>query len=529
MEYVNGRRTQSRSISYTYILEAYEPGSFTIEEASIVSDHVTYKTRPVTIEVIKGTVKPSRDHSAEQATVSTEITDEDVFLRLSVNKKKVVKGEPLTATLILYTRVNVAGAEDIRFPEFNGFWSQEVYAPQQIEWKRENVKGEIYQTAVLRSYVLLPQQTGDIRIDPSEIVCVIQVRSARRGQSLLDDFFDSYQTVRKRVTSPPVTITVKNLPSGAPASFKGAVGKFSLQTHLGKDTIRAHDAVSMFVTVRGEGNINLLEAPGVQFPPDFEVYDAKISDNYKSSEGTFIGSKTFEYPIIPRSHGTFIIKPVEFTYYDITSGTYKTLRSTPGVLQVEKSAEGRFASGSYVTTQRRRVESLGEDIRYIQTASPVWRRKGTFFTGSLYYYGFLTVLLAGSGMVFYVLHKRKEHKKDVVRVRNSRANKVARARLKTADDYMKRHLFEAYYEELNRALWGYIADKLALSQADSSRERIEALLREREVDEDLIKAYTNLIEACEFARYAPDPGQTAKERIFENAVAVISNMEQVLK
>jgi hypothetical protein len=147
----------------------------------------------------------------------------------------------------------------------------------------------------------------------------------------------------------------------------------------------------------------------------------------------------------------------------------------------------------------------------------------------LYYYGFLTVLLAGSGMVFYVLHKRKEHKKDVVRVRNSRANKVARARLKTADDYMKRHLFEAYYEELNRALWGYIADKLALSQADSSRERIEALLREREVDEDLIKAYTNLIEACEFARYAPDPGQTAKERIFENAVAVISNMEQVLK
>ncbi|MFA7199967.1 MAG: BatD family protein [Bacteroidales bacterium] len=528
MEYINGRRTQSRSVSYTYILEAYEPGSFTIGEASVVSDNVTYKTRPVVVEVIQGADKPAEERTKEQAT-TTEITDDDVFLRLSVNKKRVVKGEPLTATLTLYTRVNVAGAEDIKFPEFNGFWSQEVYSPQQIEWQRENVKGEIYQKATLRSYVLLPQQTGEIRIDPSEIVCVIQVRSARRGQSLLDDFFDTYQTVRKRVISPSVTIFVRDLPSGAPPSFKGAVGKYSLQTYLGRDSVRTHDAVSMYVTIAGEGNINLLEAPAVQFPLDFEVYDPKITDDYKSSDGTFAGSKTFEYPVIPRSHGTFTINPVVFTYYDIHTGTYKTLRSTPMALEVARSTESNMYTGVYAPTHRRKVESLGEDIRYIRTTAPVWKKKGVYFTGSVYYYTILAALLSIAGILFSWLKKRKERKKDVVRVRNSKANKIARARLKTAGAHMKSQLFSAYYEELNRALWGYIADKLALSQAESSREKIEALLMERQVDEELIKKYTDLIASCEFARYAPDPGQTEKERIFEDAVAVISKMEQVLK
>jgi len=283
MEYINGRRTQSRSVSYTYILEAGEPGKYTIGEASIVSDNVTYKTKPATIEVIRGTTTPDRPLQQERITSETNITDKDVFLRLAVNKRRVVKGEPLTATLKLYTRVNVAGAEDIRFPTFNGFWSQEVYAPQQIEWQRENVDGEIFQVATLRSYVLLPQQTGDIRIDPSEIVCVIQVRNTRKGQSLLDEFFDSYQTVRKRVIAPPVTVRVNDWPAGAPASFKGAVGKFTIKANLGKDSVSAHDALSLYITVTGEGNINLLEAPSVQFPPDFEIYDPKVTDNLRST------------------------------------------------------------------------------------------------------------------------------------------------------------------------------------------------------------------------------------------------------
>ena len=530
MEYINGRRTQSRSVSYTYILEAGEPGRYSIGEASIVSDNVTFKTHPVSVEVIRGTAGPAAQGKEEAPVAATGISDEDVFLRLTVSKRRAVKGEPLTATLRLYTRVNVAGAEDIRFPTFNGFWSQEVYAPQQIEWQRENVGGEIFQVATLRSYVLLPQQSGEIRIDPSEIVCVIQVRNTRRGQSLLDEFFDTYQTVRKRVIAPAVTVRVSELPAGAPASFNGAVGKFALKVTPGKDSIQAHDAVSIFVTISGEGNINLLEAPRLQFPPDFEVYDAKVTDNSRSSGGTFSGSKTFEYPVIPRSHGDFTIEPVTFSYYDIEAGQYKTLRSAPMPLSVARNAD-TSAHGVPIApgNHRRSVESLGQDIRFISTSLPDWRTRGKYFTGSIAYFILLLSLFVLTGGLYVLLNKRRAHRSDLVRVRNSKANKVAGTRLKTAGMLLKQKLFEEYYEELHRALWGYISDKLALSQADCSRERIVDMLTQREVDGDLIRDYIDLIESCEYARYAPDPGQMEKEKIFDRAVKAISKMEQILK
>ena len=530
LEYINGRRTQSRSVSYTYILEAGTTGKFTIGEASVVADKVTYRTQPVTIEVIQGSSSPAGTVREQDPVTGTEISDQDVFLRLDVSKRSVVKGEPLTATLKLFTRVNVSGAEDIRFPTFNGFWSQEVYAPQQIDWQRENVNGEIYQVATLRRYVLLPQQSGSIKIDPSEIVCVIQVRNTRRGQSLLDEFFDSYQTVRKRVLAPAVTVNVSELPAGAPGTFKGAVGKFSISAGIGKESVKAHDAVSVFITITGEGNINLLEAPRVTFPLDFEVYDAKITDNSRSTGGTFSGSKTFEYPVIPRSHGDFTIDPVEFSYYDINSKRYITIRSEPLQLKVERSTDLTAPGASYTPgTHRRVVESLGRDIRYIRTAVPAWRSKGKYLTGSYLYFVVLILILAVTWIVYVVLNKRREHMSDVIRVRNSKANKIARIRLKTAGVLLKQQLFEAYYEELHRALWGYIADKLGLSQADCSRERITEMLRERNVETDLIQNYTDLIESCEYARYAPDPGQMEKERIFDMAVKAISKMEQALK
>jgi len=530
MEYINGRRTQSRSVSYTYILEAVTTGKFTIGEASVVSDKVTYRTQSVTIEVIQGTSSQGGAVRQQDPVAGAEISDQDVFLRLDVSKRRVVKGEPLTATLKLYTRVNVSGAEDIRFPTFNGFWSQEVYAPQQIDWQRENVNGEIYQVATLRRYVLLPQQAGSIKIDPSEIVCVIQVRNTRRGQSLLDEFFDSYQTVRKRVIAPAVTVNVSELPAGAPGTFKGAVGKFAISAGLGKDSVKAHDAVSVYVTITGEGNINLLEAPRVTLPPDFEVYDAKITDNSRNTGGTFSGSKTFEYPVIPRSHGDFTIDPVEFSYYDIENKQYKTIRSEPLKLKVERSTDLAAPGGTYTPENRRRaVESLSRDIRYIKTASPSWRSTGKYLTGSVLYFVILFMIFAVTGVVYVVMNKRREHMNDVIRVRNSKANKIARTRLKAAGVLLKQKLFEAYYEELHRALWGYIADKLGLSQAECSRERISELLRKRNVETETISNFTDIIDSCEYARYAPDPGQLEKERIFDMAVKAISNMEQALK
>ncbi len=530
VEIINGHRTQSRTVSYTYILEATQPGKFTIGSASVTSEGVAYKTQPVIIEVVSSGQESvqAQGQDTGSAQVGTAGGD-DVFLRLTLSKHRVVKGEPLTGTLKLYTRVDVAGAEDVRFPTFTGFWSQETFAPQQIDWQRENVNGQIYQSAVLRRYVLLPQQTGNLTIDPSEITVLLQVRSGTRGNSLLDDFFDSYQTVRKKVVAPSVKVQVDNLPAGAPASFNGAVGKFSLEARLAKDSILAHEAVSMYVTVTGEGNINLVETPKVSFPPDFETYDAKVSDNSRTTGGAYSGSKEFEYPVIPRSHGTFTIDPVEFSYYDIDAKTYKTIRTNPLTLKVGKNDDASYAGVPVSGTQRRSVQSLGEDVRYIQTALPKWHRKGSFFFGSWTFFLVLALLGGAFAGTYVSLNKMRERRKDVVRVRNSKANKIARNRLKTAQELLKQQLFAGYYEEVHRTLWGYIGDKLALSQADCSRERVTALLQQRGVDASLTEEFMALIEACEFARYAPDPGQVEKEKIYERAVAVISKLEQGLK
>lgn len=531
VEIINGHRSQSRTVSYTYVLEATQAGKFTIGSASVTSEDVTYKTQPVTIEVVSSG-QPSSQAQGQDAGSSQAVSTaqgDDVFLRLTLSNRKVVKGEPITGTLKLYTRVDVAGAEDVRFPTFNGFWSQETYAPQQIEWQRENVNGQIYQSAVLRRYVLLPQQTGKLTIEPSEITVLLQVRSGARSNSILDDFFDSYQTIRKRVVAPSVTVQVDNLPSGAPASFNGAVGKYSLTTRMSKDSIQAHEAVSMYVTITGEGNINLVETPAVSFPPDFESYDPKVSDNSRSSGGAYSGSKEFEYPVIPRSHGDFTIEPVEFSYYDINTKSYKTLRSQPLTLKVSKNSDSSYAGVPVSGAQRRSVQNLGEDVRYIQTAQPRWHKKGTFFFGHWTYFLSLLLLSGAFAAAYTGLNKIRERRKDVVRVRNSKANKIARTRLKTAQELLKQQLFAGYYEEVHRTLWGYIGDKLALSQADCSRERVSQLLEQRNVDQRLIDEFMELIEACEFARYAPDPGQVEKEKIYDRAVSVISQMEQSLK
>lgn len=529
VEIINGHRSQSRTVSYTYILQATKAGHFVIGEASVEAEGVTYKTQPVTIEVVGQDQQEAQQHNTESGTA--QVSNQDVFLQLTVNKRHVVKGEPLTATLKLYTRVNVAGAEDVQFPTFNGFWSQETYAPQQIDWQRENVNGQIYQASVLRRYVLLPQQTGAIVIDPSEITVLIQVRNNARGNSLLDDFFDSYQTVRKRVTAPTVTVQVDNLPAGAPASFTGAVGKFSINAKMSKDSILAHDAVSLIVTVTGDGNINLVETPKISFPPDFEVYDPKITDNSRSSGGSYTGSKVFEYPLIPRSHGTFTIGAVPFSYYDVEAKQFKTVQTQPMTLQVGRNDNAALGAGVPVGSGvlRRSVQDLGEDIRYIRTAVPGWQPKGTFMISSVLFFGLLVLLCALFAGAYVLINKQRELHKDVVRVRNSKANKIARSRLKAAETLLKQQLFAGFYEEVHRALWGYMGDKLALAQADCSRERVTHLLEEKQVDPALIKEYLDVIEACEFARYAPDPGQVEKEKVFERAVAAISRMEQGLK
>ncbi len=437
-------------------------------------------------------------------------------------------GEPITATLKLYQRVNIAGFENAKFPTFNGFWSQETYAPTNIEFKRESFDDKIYSSAVLRTYVLIPQQAGTITIDPAELVCLVNVRvGSGSSNSVFDSFFqDEYRTIRKRITTPAQRVRVNALPAGQPASFGGGVGNFGISARLTSDELKTHDASSLILTVSGRGNVALLEDPKVNFPPDFEVYDTKVSENTDKSTGGTSGSKTFEFPFIPRSAGEFTIEPVEYSYYDVNAGKYVTLRTEPMSLKVTKG-KGSDASSSIISpgVERRDVKSLAGDIRFISTKRPALRKEGAFFVLSPLFWLLTALLLISALVAALVLRKAAAMKADVALTKNRKATKMARKRLKQAGEYLDKNLYTAFYEELHKALLGFTSDKLNMDMSELSKDNISAALTDGGVSEESAKAFTDLLDSCEFARYSPDAGHEAMQTHYDSAVKVISDID----
>ena len=516
---INGQSSTTHTRSYTYTVRVVQEGKVTVPSASVKIGKDTYTTDPKTVEAVKGQVPDGGSSSAGQR------AGDDLRLRVSVSKTRVVVGEPVIVTLKLYVQSSaISGFEDVRFPTFDGFWSQEIDAPQNIQFVRENYDGQIYNAALLRRYMLLPQQTGTLTIEPSELVCLLQIQAEQTGpRSIFDDFFSSYQTIRKRVASEPVTINVSALPAGAPASFTGGVGSFRLSAGFDSDSVAAHEATSLKITISGTGNINLVDAPKVRLPADFESYDVRKTENITTGASGSTGTLTFEYPFIPRTPGTFDLEPVEFTYYDIDAGRYRTLSSGPLSLKV---GEGTRTDAAVIPSgvSKRSVESLGEDIRFISTTTNL-RKAGRMMVSSPAMIIIPTVILLAAAAVWVLLARSIVRRSDVAGTRNRKAMKVARARLKNASAFLRQGLYGAFYEELHKALHGYISDKLMLPVADLTRERIGEELRARGKDEAVIQELSDILDACEYARYAPASGSEAMEKHYQQAVKVISQIE----
>ena len=520
---INGKRTHTYEVSYTYTLQPKEIGVFVIPSATVKIGKNTYTSDPITIEVVaqQKQEKSSQDSDGGQG---TGISANDILLKLHLNKTKVVKGEPIIATLKLYTRVGISGFEDIKFPVFNGFWSQEIETPTNIEFARETLDGQIYDAALLRKYMLLPQQSGVINIDPAEMICQIQVRSNAPSRSVFDDFFDNYQTLRKRITTKQIKVNVAELPSNAPASFTGGVGKFKMNAELSVDKLKAHEAASLIVTINGTGNINLIEQPKVTLPVDFESYDVKSSEKVSSTSSGTNGSKIFEFPFIPRSHGEFTIEPIYFTYYDIAQKKYITLSSKPISINVERGND----TGSSVIVpgvNKQYVKSLGEDIRFIVADGSHLSKSGVLFAGSILFYVLIVVAIILFLVVSMILNKLIDRKKDIAGSKNRKAKKVAKARLKKAEMLLKQSLYSAFYEELHKALMGYVSDKLALPVADLNRDNISENLLSKGNSEDIVKRFLDELDACEYARYAPSSDNSAMDKHYKEAIIVISEIE----
>lgn len=534
---INGKRSKSSQFTYTYILAPKKTGKFELPSATAKMKGETITSVQAAVEVLASDSSASAQSGAssgntQQTKPSGTISSKDLFLKFTVSRTSAVVGQPLTAELKLYQNVDIAGFEGAKFPAFNGFWSQETAAPNNINFQREEVDGRLYNSALLRRYVLIPQQVGNLVIDPAELVCLVNVRSPSHGNSIFDSFFDdNTMTVRKRVTTPAVHVHVNPLPSGAPATFGGGVGSFRISASLSKDQLKMHEATSLTVTVSGRGNVSLLEAPKVNFPADMDVYDTKTTENTDKTTGGTSGSKVFEYPFIPRSHGEFTIAPIEYSYYDVNAGKYETISTGPITFNVEKGdvAETQASTSQLVMPDRKSVKNLGEDIRFIRTRQPSYKFRTVFFVDSLWYWVTAALILLVAGLLWYLMKGMEARRADVVGNKNRKATKMALGRLKMAAGYLQKNLYSAFYEELHKALLGFASDKMNIGAEDLSKENIAAMLKEAGVAEDLSAQFVALLDACEFARYSPDGGNEAMNTHYNEAVKVISSIDSVMK
>ena len=527
---INGKRTTSSQTTYTYVLRPIGTGKFNIPTATAKVKGKEIRSESKTIEVAAAGAASSRPQTQQggaSRSQQTGVADEDIFMTLELSRTNVVVGEPITATLKLYQRVNVAGFENVSFPDFNGFWSQEIEAPTNIEFSREVYEGQIYNSALLRKFILIPQQQGAVKINPAEMVCLVNIRVASAGNSIFDGFFDDYRTIRKRVATKPLTVNVSPLPAGAPASFGGGVGTFEISAKLSKDTLKTHEAGSLLVTVTGKGNVSLLEAPKVSFPPDMEVYDTKVSDRIDKSG--LNGVRYYEFPFIPRSYGDFVIEPIKYSYYDVNTKRYVTLETPAIPLTVERGNETDGGGVVISGPSQKDVRTLGSDIRFISTKAPGLASKGAFFVGSPSFWIITVLIFVVAAICWAAFRKLAARRADVVGTKTRKATKMALKRLQLAGTFLKQNLYTAFYEELHKALIGFISDKLNMPMAEQSKERMAEALKEKNVNETLVAKFIAILDACEFARYSPDAGHDAMAAHYDEAVEIISSMDSEMK
>ena len=534
IQIINGKTTKSVQTTFSYVLRPLKAGRFSLPSARANVDGKELVSSSESIEVVSQQAQSrqqnpssSSQSQTQQPKATQQRTGEDIILTLNLSRTNVVVGEPITATIMLYTRADIAGFESAQFPDFNGFWSQEQDSPTNIEFSRATYNGQIYNAALLKKYMLIPQQTGALTISPAEIVCLVNVRTAPSGNSIFDGFFDSVTTVRQKVVSKAVKVNVSALPKGAPESFGGGVGEFTISAKMSKDSLKTHEAASLIVTVSGKGNISLIQAPDVKLPPDMEAYDTKTSDRVDKSG--YSGSKRYEYPFIPRSWGDFVIPPVKYSYYDVKAGKYVTLQTDSIAFNVARGADVPGAGTVISAPSQKDVKSLGTDIRYINVKNSQLSAKGVFFVGSALFWVLSILIVLLAVVCWAAFRKIAARRADVAGAKNRKATKMAMKRLRLAGTFLRQNLYTAFYEELHKALLGFMSDKLNVPVAELSKERIAEILSEGGVPASLIDSFVGLVDACEFARYSPSAGNEAMTAHYEAALDVISSVDSNMK
>lgn len=531
---INGQRTSETTNSFTYILVAKKEGTFNIPPANIKVKNSNYTSNALVIKALPPDKASKSNVQNNNTATPTTISDNDIFMRMQVSKRNVYEQEAILVTFKLYfvPMPSLPALGNVKFPEFEGFLVQDIEQPQDgIQVKVENYNGRNYQTAVIKQSLLFPQRSGKLTIEGGRYETALRVRmQQQQARSFFDSFMDSYRTVNKVLTTAPTTIDVKPLPSGKPAGFSGAVGNFTMTSSINTTNLKANDAITITVKINGTGNIRLVKNPEVVFPNDFEVYDPKVSLDTRNSTGGVTGTKTIEYMAIPRFGGEFDIPAIRFSYFDPKTETYKTITSEPYHLQVEKG-EGGESAGPVVSNfnNRESVRFLGQDIRYLKVKGIHFISKENIFFGSFMYYLWYLIPALLFIIFFFIYRKQVKENSDIALVRTKKANKMAVKRLKNAGKLLKENKKEEFYDEVLRALWGYLSDKLSIPQSDLTKDNVAFELSKYGVEEGLIQEFMDILNTCEFARYAPSQGSDTMDKLYDRTVDAIGKMENTIK
>ena len=550
VQIVNGSVMRSTKNTYTFALQATQEGTYHIGAASLTVKGNKVSSEPFDIKVVPddgshaapsgNTGGGSSSQGQTQSSNDPQVSGKDLFLKVIPSKKSVYVGEQLVLTYKLYTKVPVSSLSVSKSPSYAGFWTKDVTDNNggTLHQSSEYVNGVEYTTAEIQKVVLVPQRSGNLSLEPMSIECVAQVRTqnnSRQSNDPFDIFFNdpffnrNITNVRKELSSNNVNIEVKNLPeSGKPASFAGAVGNYNFKSDIDKTELKTNEAFTLTLTVTGTGNIELLQMPEPVFPPDFEVYDPKVTTTTNNTANGLSGTKKAEYLVIPRRAGSFNLTPVEFSYFNPSTGSYASLASETYFIQVEKGAAGEGDEGSIFASNQEGIKYLGSDIRHIMTGNPRLKPAQSAFFATVPYFVVLLALLLVFIVILLLSKKREELKQDNAANRNRKATKVARGRLKKAEQYLKVKDQDKFYIEMSQALWGYIADKLGIERSKLSMDTVSETMKGKNVPDDLTQQFVDTLNSCEFARFAPGNAEEKMDDLYKKGIEVITKAEKVL-
>lgn len=531
---VNGSMTQSQTTTYTFILKANKEGQFTIPSARVTADGKHVSSNEVTIKVVEASANVQQsgisgggtNSSQSNGIQSVQGKNSDIIITQSLNRTSVYEGEPVVLTTKIYTRANLQQISDIKLPDLTQFVASDLMGNKQLQFQQEMRDGVMYQSAIADQQLLIPQKSGKITINPTEYEFVVKQRTNNSPGGFFGGFFDDVQLVRRKVRSNSLALDVKALPQSN-VKTSGGVGDFNFSVSVSPSNVKVDNSVQVKVVVSGEGNLKLLSLPKPQIHSDFDSFDPSENVNADATTKGYKGTRSAEYLIIPRREGDFEIPEMKLTYFDPSQGKYVTKTQGPFTIHVEKGDGSQSQSSGQVTfsgNSREQVQYIGKDIRYVHTGSEL-NMKNSFFVFSPLFFLCLIVPLAVFVAVFLIYRKKLADSMNVSGVKRRRANKAAMKRLKTAAQYMKEQKREAFFDEVMRALWGYLSDKLTLPLSVLTKDNAKEEMQKHNISSDAADAFMQLLDTCEFARYAPVEMAEPMDKVYEQAENVIGQIE----